>query len=340
MPLPLLMQWHITDRCNGRCAHCYQNAEPMVELPWESLLCILEQFKAVRTVTGEPPCRRHITLTGGEPFLRQDIFDLLAVFHAQKQVFSYALLTNGSLLDSRSIQRLRKLEPRFVQLSLDGGEETHDRIRGPGNFRRTIEAAEKLVRAGIPVFFSFTVHQENREAFPAVVHHGRRIKATRIWADRLIPMGAGVRYENRLLSPTQTRRFFEDMQSLRGGAFRRFWSSTDIAMHRALQFLVGGGRPYRCSAGRTLITVMPNGDLYPCRRMPIKIGNLLETDLRVLFDQAPLLRKLRDPSIIPDSCRKCRYARACGGGLRCLSYALTGDPFRTDPGCWMAGSSR
>jgi radical SAM protein with 4Fe4S-binding SPASM domain len=106
-------------------------------------------------------------------------------------------------------------------------------------------------------------------------------------------------------------------------------------MHRALQFLEGG-HPYQCTAGDRLITVQPNGDLYPCRRMPIRTGNLLETPLVDLYQKSPLFRALRDRDRTSKGCQGCLFSGLCRGGLKCLSYAVTGDPFVADPGCWLA----
>jgi radical SAM protein with 4Fe4S-binding SPASM domain len=111
-------------------------------------------------------------------------------------------------------------------------------------------------------------------------------------------------------------------------------------MHRALQFLVGGGRPYHCTAGDSLLAVQANGDLYPCRRMPIRVGNLMETPLGSLYDQSLLLQALGDRRRIPGGCQGCVYRRLCRGGLRCLANMATGDPFTTDPGCWFGGSPK
>ena len=110
-------------------------------------------------------------------------------------------------------------------------------------------------------------------------------------------------------------------------------------MHRALQFLIGGGRPYHCTAGDTLITVQPNGDLYPCRRMPIRVGNIMEIPLIKLYYESDLFRALRDKTRISNGCKNCFYSKLCRGGLKCLSYAITGDPFKPDPGCWIKSNS-
>ena len=103
---------------------------------------------------------------------------------------------------------------------------------------------------------------------------------------------------------------------------------------------MAGGRPHQCTAGDTSITVMPNGDLYPCRRMPILVGNLLEIPLVVLYYKSRLFCELRDQNIVSKGCEKCFYTKYCRGGLKCLSYAITGDPFIADPGCWLVQNKK
>jgi radical SAM protein with 4Fe4S-binding SPASM domain len=117
----------------------------------------------------------------------------------------------------------------------------------------------------------------------------------------------------------------------------RFGKGTEIALHRALQFL-GGGPAYHCTAGDTLITVMPDGTLYPCRRMPINAGNLHQTPLEILYD-GPLFRQLRDPAVVASGCEKCTYEKLCRGGLRCLSHAVEGSLSIADPGCWLSSTA-
>ena len=70
--------------------------------------------------------------------------------------------------------------------------------------------------------------------------------------------------------------------------------------------------------------------------MPIRVGNVMETPLIELFDKSELFIALRDPERISEGCEECPHSTTCRGGLRCLSYALTGDPFKSDPGCWIA----
>jgi radical SAM protein with 4Fe4S-binding SPASM domain len=89
-------------------------------------------------------------------------------------------------------------------------------------------------------------------------------------------------------------------------------------------------------AGESLLALLPNGDLLPCRRMPIRVGNVLQTPLRDLYFEHPVLRTLRNPRHIALGCEGCGLVKLCRGGLRCLAFALHGNPFHSDPGCWLA----
>ncbi|GMU22989.1 MAG: putative coenzyme PQQ synthesis protein E PqqE [Phycisphaerae bacterium] len=351
----LLLQWHITDRCNLRCAHCYQESRSDGGLTLPELLSILEQYKALLGLwrgQTKRPVRGHVTLTGGEPFVREDLWNLLEILSACRPLLSFALLTNGTLIDGVIARRLRKLRPAFVQVSIEGsptihdavqvsieGSPTiHDAIRGSGSFDRAVRGLEHLTAAGVRTLISFTASRLNYREFPEVARLGRRLGVSRVWADRLVPYGAGAALRDQMLTPEQTREFVQIMRDAQNQTVLRWFRRrhTEIAMHRALQFLAGGGVPYRCTAGDKLIAIQPDGDVYPCRRMPIRVGNVMETPLASLYSDSPVLRALRDRCRTPDGCGGCLYARTCQGGLRCLSYALTGDLFSSDPGCWIS----
>ncbi len=337
-PRGLLLQWHVTERCNLRCAHCYQESYSGEELGFEELLQVLDQYKGLlarwRRTSKRRPVRGHITVTGGEPFVRRDFLDLLEVFAANRKHFSFAILTNGTFIDAPMARRLSKLRPAFVQVSIEGSRATHDRIRGRGNFDKAVSALRHLGGRRIRTLISFSAHRANFREFPEVARLGRELRVSRVWADRVIPWGSGSDLSEQVLSPKETREFFEIMHSARREVSRRWFARTEIAMHRALQFLVVGGRPYRCAAGDRLVTVQPNGDLYPCRRMPIRVGNLMKTPLAELYYRSDLFQALRNRDLVSHGCEACGHRKVCRGGLKCLSYAVTGNPLNADPGCW------
>ncbi len=340
VPRRLLLQWHVTERCNLRCAHCYQDAHQGEDLPFQDLLKVMEQFKDLlrswRLEQKQRPVGGHITVTGGEPFIRADFLDLLKAFAENRKHFSFAILTNGTRIDAAMARWLRKLGPAFVQVSIEGAQATHDQIRGAGNFEQTVAAIRHLVRKRIRTLISFTAHRANFREFPEVARLARELRVSRVWADRLVPRGSGSALREQMLMPGETHEFFEIMLQARREAAGKWFNRTEIAMNRALQSLVGGGRPYHCTAGDTLVTVQPNGDLYPCRRMPIRVGNLMETPLSSLYYSSELFQRLRDAETISRGCQDCSHARWCRGGLKCLSHAVTDDPFQADPGCWIA----
>jgi radical SAM protein with 4Fe4S-binding SPASM domain len=108
---------------------------------------------------------------------------------------------------------------------------------------------------------------------------------------------------------------------------------TRVAANRALQFQGTDEFVYHCTAGETLLTVMANGDVVPCRRMPIPVGNVYTGALLDLYRESPLLLRLREPEQVAEGCQGCDHHTSCRGGLRCLSYATYGDPWQADPGC-------
>ena len=336
IPEKLLIQWHITEECNLACQHCYQETQT-AGVGSDGLDIILARIRDLIAdlcrKAGGRKIPAHITVTGGEPFLRDDFFTLLEQFHALRNEFSFAILSNGSLIDTQLARQLSKLKPGFVQLSLDGKKATHDRIRCDGDFDRVMRAATCLKKAGIPLLIAFTAQRDNFREFADVAATGRTLGARRVWADRFIPLGGSKEERDRVLLPSETREFFEIMQKSRKGG--GIFNTTEIAMHRALQFLIGGGKPYRCQAGGGLITILANGDLCPCRRMPIPVGNLLLNSLATLYQENRLFRKLRDKNTISHSCRECFYAQVCNGGLRCLGHSMHGELYHTDPGCWL-----
>jgi len=325
----ITVQWHILDRCNLRCKHCYQEAfqDPGFELP--VLLKIADRIFKWHEQECERAAARiplFLNLTGGEPCLHPDFPALL--HYLKKSRPRLGILSNGILIDEQSAGRFAESGVRFVQLSVEGGPETHDEIRGGRSFAETIKAGRILKKAGIRLIWSFTAHSANFMEFATVAEIARSQGVDRLWTDRLIPAsGADA---PRPLDALQTQDYLRLLEKARRKAEKR-GSGTEIFLGRALQFQAAGGRPYHCRAGRELVAIMPNGDLYPCRRLPLAVGNVLDRPLEELY-ATETMERLRSFTA-PAECGPCLYKHGCQGGLRCLAQAVTGDMFRRDPGC-------
>jgi radical SAM protein with 4Fe4S-binding SPASM domain len=319
-----VLQMHVTDRCNLRCTHCYQGDSLSNEMTLDQLLYVVDQF---RSFCGTQGCAGQINFTGGEPFVRKDFIDLLETVTSLTPSLRFAIMTNGTLLTDKLAEKIALLRPVAVQISIDGSETTHDHIRGKGNYSKALCGLKCLHAHGVRSVISFTAHQQNFRDFPLVVKAARQASAARVWTDRLVPCGKGDHM--RIMTPAQTQEFFNIVYQEQVFCAGYEGITTTVDMRRSLQFLVAGGRPYRCSAGERLLAIMPDGLVYPCRRLPIAIGNVLSTSLKDIYQNAQAALQRTAP------CTSCQHRTACSGGSRCLAYATSGSLSTPDPGCWL-----
>jgi radical SAM protein with 4Fe4S-binding SPASM domain len=333
-PARLLLQWHLSDRCNLRCTHCYQSSFQGEERgleDWRGLLSDYLGFLHTQHIA-----HGHINVTGGEPLALREFPAFMEMLASANERVSCGILSNGTLIDRAMARQLRRWNTHHVQVSIEGTRATHERIRGSGSFDAAVAGVQALVAEGVACVISFTAQRSNWREFPAVAQLGRDLGVTRVWSDRLIPTGQADLAE--VLTPAETQAYFRSMRAAQQ-ARPMFWGKrSPVAMHRALQFMESDERAYRCTAGDSLITVMPDGTLYPCRRLPIPAGNVYQTPLAILY-QSPLFKRLRDPAWVSSGCEHCTYQSICRGGLRCLAHAMTGDLQRADPGCWLAATA-
>ncbi len=322
-----VLQWHLSEVCNLKCKHCYQKDHKPIQLKYEELLIILNQY---RELLKKLNMKGHINLTGGEPLCCPFFFKILDEFKKDSDLYSFSILTNGTLIDDKIAKRISEYNPEYVQVSLEGGRKTNDYVRGKGVYKKVSEAIKCLKKYNIFVSVSFTVTRLNYKEFPKVIKYAEKYKVDNVWSDRFIPLGT--EYDKDfVMGLEQTREFLAIMEKERQN-LKLKKSQTNIAMYRALQFQMTNDLPYHCTAGVSLLTVIENGDLVPCRRMPIVVGNLLKENMYQLYMNNSVLKSLRDDDI-PDDCKECEYAEFCKGGLKCLTYALFGDLNHKDVGC-------
>jgi radical SAM protein with 4Fe4S-binding SPASM domain len=333
LPNRITFQWHLTDKCNYRCEHCYQDSFSDNGLSFSELIETLDKLDdfVKESLKLNEKVNAHINFTGGEPFLRDDFLDLLEE-STKRMHYTFGILSNGYLLNDKGINRLKKLKPKFVQISLEGNRKINNSIRGNGAYNDIIKALKTYKKHKIPVMISFTANSKNYKYFRNVVKVARKYNAFKVWTDRYLPLGEN---DELMLSTEQTQEFFQIILNEQKRNKYRLLSKTTISSNRALQFLVSGGVPYKCSAGNTLITILPNGDILPCRRLPVKVGNIKSDNLVDVYQNNEILKNLRDTNKIDEHCIKCYYKDSCSGGLKCLSYAKSKNIFVKDPNCWI-----
>lgn len=323
-----VLQWHLSENCNLKCRHCYQEDHVPIQLPYEKLENIYLQFKELLEKLNMDG---HINITGGEPLCNPHLFKILDLIKADEDKISFSILSNGILIDETTARRIKSYNPKYVQVSLEGGKKTNDYIRGKGTYKQIAKGIENLKKNNIFTSISFTATSLNYREFPKVVKYAQKYNVDNVWSDRYIPLGDN-EDKSLVLSRKQTEEYLQSMYKQKERLQRKKRNHTGISMYRALQFQMTDDFAYGCTAGETLLTVMENGDLVPCRRMPITVGNLFEENMSELYFNHPILKELRDKQI-PEECSLCEHSEICHGGLKCLTYALYGDLNHKDIGC-------
>lgn len=335
----LLLQFHITGRCNLRCKHCYRTEGDTETLSFDDIVLVIEQFKELQKKYNSQHNimkKAHINITGGEPFFRKDIKEILLYLGRNKEYFSYGILSNGSFIDDEIIRILLESHVSFVQLSIDGKREMHDSLRAQGDYDRVLQTAERLEQNGIRTYISFTANKDNYNHIPDIAKECRKRKITKLWSDRLVPIGNGQDLQQLEISKEDLPRYIESLKKAQGNSItKKLYPKTQVTMNRALQFQNSKGEMYSCSAGSSLITVDEFGNIMPCRRMPIVCGNISENSLADVYYNNETFRNLRK-NLVPKECAECRYSYFCKGGAKCQSYARYGSFNRADPACPLA----
>ena len=326
------MQWDITSQCNFSCSHCY-NSETGDDLSYADLINILNQYKDFLKELSKQQRSNYnhvLGLSGGEPFMRSDFFDLIEELHNQQ--IKYLILTNGYHIDENNVKDLEKFRPSRVQISIDGIEATHDSIRGSGSFAKAVDSVGLLRQYNIPVVISFTATNTNYAEFPDVVTIAKNARANGVWTDRVVGITPGT--ESLELNETETEAYVNLVEQERSLAQQQK-STTAVMYHRALQFLETGRSAYKCSAAERNFAILYNGDMIPCRRMPIVVGNVLQDTISELFFNNSTIQDLRTFQV-STGCENCNHKNTCNGGLKCLAYRNFADYRKADPGCWLA----
>ena len=322
-----VLQWHLSENCNLKCLHCYQENHKPIQLEFDKLVIIYKQFKEL---LNKKKMKGHINITGGEPLCNPYLFKLLDLIKEDSDLITFSILTNGTLINEKISKKIKSYNPLYVQVSLEGGKKTNDYIRGKGTYKKVAEGIVNLRKENIFTSISFTATSLNYKEFPKVVRYARKYGVNNVWSDRFIPLGDSDK--SLALNYEQTREYLEIMNKERNKLKKVKNSNTTISMYRALQFQMTNDFAYGCTAGDTLLTVMENGDLVPCRRMPITIGNLFNRSMYDLYTNSDVLKALREKKI-PDECINCEHSEVCHGGLKCLTYAMYKNLNHKDYGC-------
>lgn len=330
------VQWHLTEVCSNRCKHCYigdstNNKRRESQLDFNGLLRILNnigEFEKKYDVSAGV-----YSLTGGDPFEHPDFERLMEELYLRKKVIK--ILGIPERITKETLELLDKFHVDTYQLSLDGMQDTHDTIRGNGSFDKTINAIEMLNQySRIHPHIMYTLHEKNCEELFELIEYLDYLGLDVSFSFDFLVLQGQAKSNFNIMDKTMVDRILEKYRKKllelkeRGSKlvlrekvklFETFNVKDANVKFKQYSYVSG------CPCGIGSVSILPNGDLLPCRRLPITIGNLTQEKYSDLFLNNVMMRKLRRISSYK-LCWDCDYAKVCRG-CPALSYSTTGDAF-------------
>jgi selenobiotic family peptide radical SAM maturase len=316
------MQWHITQRCDLNCRHCYDRSSRQ-EMPLSRGLSVLDDLYDF--------CRSHsvfgqVSFSGGNPLL-YPYFDRL-YREASERGFMTAVL--GNPMPKRRIEKLRSIQiPEFYQVSLEGTREHNDYIRGQGHFDRTMKFLSTLGELGIYRMVMLTLTRDNMDQVLELADQLRG-RAELFTFNRLAAVGQGA-----FLSPVPP----EDFPAFLGRYMKAAAANPCLGLKDNLFNLLryqqgmktgGGCTGHGCGAAFNFLALLPDGEVHACRKLPSYMGNIYAQPLTEIY-QGEAGRRFRAGS---NACSGCPVRPVCGSCLA-VSHGSGLDIFRDpDPCCF------
>ncbi|KAF0216314.1 MAG: Radical SAM domain [Geobacteraceae bacterium] len=278
-------------------------------------------------------------ITGGEPFLRDDLFEILAEIGGRG--FAVFLLSNGALIDGKRAGKLAELRVKGVQISIEGPEHIHDEIRGKGSFTASRAGVGNLLEAGLPVTLNVTISRLNAMHMPEMVTLAAELGVQRLGFSRFVPTGRGIRMLDEMLTPHEVKELYKGFAGLSVPGLDIVTGDPVAAqMHIEPPHDAGCATPFGgCAAGVSGLTLLADGTITPCRRLEIPLGNVRNDSLREVWATSEVLALLRDKSKYRGKCGACARWTGCRG-CRAIAYAFSqaeggGDFLAEDPQCFI-----
>jgi radical SAM protein len=339
---PFTIAWEVTRACAYSCAHCRADAQPKRdprELDTEEGMRLIDMLAGFGT-------RPILVLTGGDPLMRRDLFELAR--YADERGLRVSLTPTATALPTRERMReARAAGIRRVAFSLDAADPAvHDHFRGfEGSFDRTLAGMENALAEDLPIQVNTTVCAHNADQLDRLVPLLESVGVVQWSVFFLVPVGRGARLKmltaeeheevlGRLFELTDTVSF--DIKATAAPHYRRIVRQrSDRATGAGFQFPDGLNRPGHgkgVNDGRGFMFISHLGEVMPSGFLPIAAGNVREQDPVALYRDSPLFRELRDPGALRGKCGRCEFREVCGGS-RARAFAVTGDHLAADPSC-------
>lgn len=349
-PGPVVI-WNLIRRCNLTCKHCYSisaDTDFKGELTTEEVHRVMDDLKDFRVPV--------LILSGGEPLLRPDIYDISK--RAKAMGFYVGLSTNGTLIDESNIGKIAEVGYDYVGISLDGIKQTHDTFRQlQGAFDASLNAVRLCKEHGIKVGIRFTLTQDNYSELPQLLDLMDEHDIDKFYLSHLNYAGRGNKNRKSDAFHQMTRHALDML-------FERCWKELQQGIHR--EYVTGNNDadgPYLLqwaqqrvpeqvealrqrltnwggnSSGVNIANIDNLGNVHPDTFWwNYHLGNVRERAFSDIWrnpNDALMDGFRQKPRPVKGRCAQCQYLTICGGNTRVRAYQLTGDAWAEDPACYL-----
>lgn len=334
-----MLAWEVTRSCNLNCLHCRAAAE---RGPYDGELSTKKCFQLLDEIAAF--ANPVIILTGGEPLLRPDIFDIAG--YGTGKGLRIVMATNGTLVTPRTAQRMMQSGIKRVSISLDGKDAlSHNAFRGEkGAFAGALSGIEALKNAGMEFQINTTVTAANLSQIKDILDLAIKLGAAAHHIFLLVPTGRGREmagqaitaedyeetldwfYQESLDCPIQLKatcapHYFRILHQRKG--------KNQVPKKPRGQFHEG---TRGCLGGSAFCFISHVGQVQPCGYLEVDCGNVQKQSFRQIWENSEVFRSLRDFTKYGGKCGRCEFIRVCGG-CRARAYEKTGDYLAEEPLC-------
>lgn len=310
---PLNVEWEVTNLCNLRCRHCYVSAGESLaaELTTEEALTLIDELDQIGV--------SDITISGGEPFLRNDIWEIIK--ELKKREIPFILYTNGTLLNNMKVRRLVETGVKTMSVSLNGARpETHNFVQNAPTFEKVLEVMKMIKSKNIRLQVLFTLMKINAHEIDDLFILAEEIGIDVICVYPFYPVGRGKNALDHLeMNPKNIKNILMmalekakdySMKVYVGGCLNRYYSSTE--KHSLIK-----GAP--CAKLMAIITA--DGHLRPCNFLPFRTKHGVKARKITELWKGPIFQKIRDWNKFTElDCSGCDSFPVCFGS--CLSIHI------------------
>lgn len=335
-----LVAWETTRRCNLSCKHCRAVAE---DHPYENELDTQASFKMLEQIreVGNPI----IILTGGEPLLREDIFDIAA--HGTKLGLRMVMAPNGTLITKDIAEKMKSSGIKRISVSLDGSTpKSHDEFRGLKNaFNNSIRGIEIAKEAGIEFQINTTITKTNLDEIPKILALAEKLGAVAHHIFLLVPTGRGKYIVDSAINANEyeeTLNWFYDQRDkvklqLKATCAPHYYiilRQRSKEEGKKVTFETHGldAVTRGCLAGTGFCFISHVGRVQGCGFLDVECGDVTQQTFKEVWEKSPVFNRLRDFNNLENKCGICEFRNVCGG-CRARAYEATGSYLSQEPLC-------